>query len=186
MDALKCDSGPFAFYDAAVFGFTRTFFRFYHTSCPRTLKISGPSQILLWILLWQHLFNPCEKRGSFLCVCVCVSFLCVVVFIWKYLCLPVAHNMCLCFTIHLGSSRASCVCMMGDGVQPAWCLPSALYLPPSVLLPSILTSLLVGFPNWHVYGCQEQVGWGTWLLPPCLPSFRCFCPQCLPPRPGKV
>ena len=127
-----------------------------------------------------------RKGLVFLCVCVCVSFLCVVVFIWKYLCLPVAHNMCLCFTIHLGSSRASCVCMMGDGVQPAWCLPSALYLPPSVLLPSILTSLLVGFPNWHVYGCQEQVGWGTWLLPPCLPSFRCFCPQCLPPRPGKV
>ena len=167
MDALKCDSGPFAFYGAAVFGFTRTFFRFYHTSCPRTLKISGPSQTLLWILLWQHLFNPCEKRGSFLCVCVCVSFLCVVVFIWKYLCLPVAHNMCLCFTIHLGSSRASCVCMMGDGVQPAWCLPSALYLPPS-----ILASLCTFALNTH--------------LPLCSPSFRCFCPQCLPPRPGKV
>ena len=23
---------------------------------------------------------------------------------------------------------------------------------------------IVGFPNWHVSGCQEQVGLGTWLL----------------------
>ena len=23
---------------------------------------------------------------------------------------------------------------------------------------------VVGFPNWHVSGCQEQVGWGSWQL----------------------
>ena len=144
MDALKCDSGPFAFYGAAVFGFTRTFFRFYHTSCPRTLKTSEPSQTLLWILLWQHLFNPCEERGSF-CVCVsffCVCLLCVCAFIWKYLCLPVAHNMCLCAS-HLVSSRASCVCMIASSPLGA-CPPHFTCLPPClpsyVLLPSKLTS----------------------------------------------
>ena len=26
---------------------------------------------------------------------------------------------------------------------------------------------VVGFPNWHVSGCQEQVGWGSWLLNLC-------------------
>ena len=150
MDALKCDSGPFAFYGAAVFGFTRTFFRFYHTSCPRRLKTLDPSQTLLWevfwILLWQHLFNPCEERGRFF-VYVCL-FSCVCVFIWKYLCLPVAHNMFLCAS-HLVSSRASCVCMIASsplGACPPHftCLP--LCLPSYVLLPSMLTSLRACLP----------------------------------------
>ena len=167
MDALKCDSGPFAFYGAAVFGFTRTLFRCYHTSCPRTLKTSEPSQTLLWILLWQHLFNPCEERGSF-CVCVsffCVCLLCVCAFIWKYLCLPVAHNMCLCAS-HLVSSRASCVCMMAS--SPLGACPLALYLPPPVLaflcafalnppLPPSRVSQLANMIH-DVSGCQEQVG----------------------------
>ena len=32
--------------------------------------------------------------------------------------------------------------------------------------------VVVGFPNWHVLGCQEQVGWGTWLGSRCRKS--CF------------
>ena len=32
--------------------------------------------------------------------------------------------------------------------------------------------VVVGFPNWHVFGCQEQAGWGTWLGIRCRKS--CF------------
>ena len=198
MDALKCDSGPFAFYGAAVFGFTRTFFRFYHTSCPRTLKTSEPSQTLLWdvfwILLWQHAsIYLTNVRKGVVFLCMCVSF-CVSVSFFENIYVCLLHIIRAC-ALHISSPPALPVSVWSRPARLVLallhftCLP--LCLPSHVLLPSKLTSLLVGFPNWLVWymmylDIRNKWDRGTWLLPPCLPSFWCFCLQCLPPRPGKV
>ena len=37
---------------------------------------------------------------------------------------------------------------------------------------AFLHDRVVGFPNWHVSGCQEQVSWGSWLWSRCVFFFN--------------